>query len=113
MDPVDPGRPLVSMDWDSAPVAEAHGEGHTPGGRATVDQSNADRARRTDQSSVLAALRSLAANHNHARRSAKPAGSLRVAQHRLLEGVALECHKPQAVAAELVRREGKPLGLER
>jgi hypothetical protein len=117
MDPLEPGRLLVSMDRDSAPEVEAHGEGHIPAGQATVDQGNADRARCTDQSSVLAALSSLAANHNRSRRSAKLAGSLREAQHRPLEGLALECHtgKPQPAAAKLVRRDstGRPLGLER
>ena len=45
MDPLEPGRLLVSMDRDSAPEVEAHGEGHIPAGQATVDQGNADRAR--------------------------------------------------------------------
>jgi hypothetical protein len=98
MDPLEPGKLLVSMDRDSAPEVEAHGEGHTPAGRATVDQGNADRARRTDQSSVLAALRSVAA-------SAKRAGSLRVAQHRPWVELAVECHtgKAQLEGAELPR----------
>jgi hypothetical protein len=116
MDPLDPGRPLVSMDQDSAPEAEAYWEVHTPGGRATVDQGNADRARRTAQSTVLGAC-SPAANRNRADRSAKRAGSLQVAQHRPWEGLALECHtgKPQPTAAELVRRgpAGELPGLER
>ncbi len=118
MDWLDPGRPLVSMDQDSAVEVEAHREGRIPGGRATADLGNADRARRTDQSNVLVlAVCSLAAKHNRAGRSAKPAGSLPVARHRPLEGLALECHtgKPQPPAVELMRRDfaGKPLDLER
>ena len=115
MDQLAPGRPLVSMDQDRTLEVEAHREGRTPGGRATVDQGNAGRVRRTGQNNVVAVC-SLAAKHNRAHRSAKLAGSLRVAKHRLLEGLALECHtgKPQP-AAELVRRDtaGGPLGLER
>ena len=105
MDPLEPDKLLVSMDRDSAPEVEARGEGHTPAGRATVGQSNADRARRTDQSSFLAALCSLAANHNRSRRSAKRAGSLRVAQHRPLVELAVEWHtgKAQPEGAELPR----------
>ena len=105
MDPLELGRLLVSMDRDSAPEVEAHGEGHIPAGQATVDQGNADGARCTDQSSVLAALSSLAANHNRSRRSAKLAGSLRVAQYRPLVELAVECHtgKAQLEAAELPR----------
>ena len=105
MDPLEPGRLLVSMDRDSAPEVEAHGEGHIPAGQATVDQGNADRARCTDQSSVLAALSSLAANHKRSRRSAKLARSLRVAQYRPLVELAVECHtgKAQPAGAELSR----------
>jgi len=109
MDQLDPGRPLVSMDRDRALEVEAHREGR-------VDQGNAGRARRTGQSTVVA-VRSLAAKHNRAHRSAKLADSLREAQHRPLEGLALEYHtgKPRPAAAELVRRDtaGRPLGLER
>ena len=116
MDQLAPGRPLVSMDQDRTLEVEAHREGRTPGGRATVDQGNAGRARRTGQSNVVAVC-SPAAKHNRAHRSAKLAGSLRVAKHRPLEGLALECHtgKPQPGAAKLVRRDstGRPLGLER
>ncbi len=116
MDPLDPGRPPVSMDRDRPPEAEAYRDAHIPGGRATVAQRNADWARRPDQSNVLAVC-SLAAKHNRAHRSAKRAGSLRVAQHQPLEGLSLECHtgKRQPAAAELVRRDtaGEPLGLER
>jgi hypothetical protein len=113
MDPLDPGRSLVSMDQD--PGAEAYREAHTPVGPATVDQGSADRARRTDQSNVLEAVRSLIANHNRARRSAKPAGSLPVAEHRLLERLVLECHtgKPLPAAMELVRRDTAEIDLER
>ena len=104
------------MDRDRALAVEAHREGRTPGGRATVDPGNADRARRTDQSTVEAVC-SPAAKHNRAHRSAKLAGSLRVSQHRLLEGLAVEHHtgKPQPAAVELARRDtvGRPLGLER
>ena len=116
MDQLDPGRPLVSMDRDRTPEVEAHREGRTPGGRATVDQGNAGRARRTGQNNVVAVC-SLAAKHNRAHRSAKLAGSLRVAQRRPLEGLAVEHHtgKPQPAAVELARRDtaGRPLGLER
>jgi hypothetical protein len=116
MDPLDPGRRLVSMDRDNALEVEVHQEGRTPGGRATVDQGNADRARRTGQSTVLGVC-SPAANRNRAHRSAKRAGSLQVAHHRPWEGLALECHtgKPQPAAAELVRRgtAGELPGLER
>jgi hypothetical protein len=116
MDQLNPGRPLVSMDRDRTPEVEAHREGRTPGDRATVDPGNADRARRTDQSTVEAVCSS-AAKHNRAHRNAKLAGSLRVAQHRPLEGLALEGHtgSPLPAAAEMVRRDtaGRPLGLER
>jgi len=116
MDQLDPGRPLVSMDRDRTPEVEVPREGRTPGGRATVDQGNADRARRAVLSTVVAVC-SLAAKHNRAHRSAKLAGSLGVAQHRPLEGLALEGHtgNPQPAAAEMVRRDtaGRPLGLER
>ena len=91
MDQLDPGRPLVSMDRDRTPEVEVPREGRTPGGRATVDQGNADRARRAVLSTVVAVC-SLAAKHNRAHRSAKLAGSLGVAQHRPLEGLALEGH---------------------
>src|SRR5215472_6399031 len=111
MDQLDPGRPLVSKDRDRALEVEAHREGCTPGGRATVDQGNAGRARRPGPSTVVAVC-SPAAKHNRAHRSAKLAGSLWVAQHRPLEGLALERHagKPQPAAAEQVRRDtaGRP-----
>jgi hypothetical protein len=106
MDQLDPGRPLVSKDRDRALEVEAHQEGRTPGGRATVDQGNAGRARRTGPSTVVAVC-SPAAKHNRAHRSAKLAGSLWVAQHRPLERHA---GKPQPAAAEQVRRDtaGRP-----
>ena len=116
MDQLDPGRPLVSMDRDRTLEVEAHREGRTPGGRVTVDQGNAGRARHTDQSTDVAVC-SPAANHNRAHRSAKLAGSLWAVQHRPLEGLAQERHtgKPRPAAAKLLRRDstGRPLGLER
>jgi len=104
MDQLVPGRPLVSMDRDRALEVEAHREGRTPGGRTTVDPGNADRARRTDQSTVEA-VSSPAAKHNRAHRSAKLVGSLRVVQTRPLVELAVECHtgKAQLEAAELPR----------
>jgi len=92
------------MDRDCALEVEAHREGRTPGGRATVDPGNADRARRTDQSTVEAVC-SPAAKHNRAHRSAKLADSMRVAQHRPLVELAVECHtgKAQLEGAELPR----------
>ena len=122
MDQLDPGRPLLNRDRNSIPEAEAHRDGRTLGGSATVDQGNADRARRTDQRNVVAAVRTLGANHNRARRSAKSAGSLQAAQHRPLGGLALEGLAPerhtdrrQSAGAELVRlgTGGKPLSLAR
>ncbi len=117
MDWLDRGRPLVSMDLDSAPGAEAYREAHTPGDRANVDQGNGDQAPQTDQSNVLEAICSLAAKHSRARRSAKPADSLPAAEHRPLERLVLECHTgtPQPAAVELVRWDtaGKPIDLER
>lgn len=122
MDRLVPGRPLLNIHRDTAPEVEAHRGGRTPGGRATEDHGNAGQAHHTDKSNFAAAVRSLAANHNRARRNPKPAGSLPVAQHSsreelALEGLALECHrgKPQPAGAELGRRgtAGKPPGLER
>lgn len=122
MDQLVPGRPLLNSRRGTAPEVEAHQDGHKPEGRATVDQSSADQVRRSDTSNFLAAVRSLAANHSHARRrSAKPAGSLEVAQRRSLEEsapeeLALEYHrdKPQPAGADLGRwsTAGKQLGLE-
>lgn len=113
----DPDTLLASMVRDNAPEVEGHQEGHIPGGRANVDQGTADRARRSVQSNILAVVRSLAANHNRARRNAKPAGSLRVAQYQPSGSVVAECHTGKApwAGSELVRRgtAGKPLGLER
>ena len=69
-----------------------------------MDPGNADRARRTDQSTVEAVC-SPAAKHNRAHRSAKLAGSMRVAQNRPLVELAVECHtgKVQLEGAELPR----------
>ena len=104
MDQLDPGRPLVSKDRDRALEVEAHQEGRTPGGRATVDQGNAGRARRTGPSTVVAVC-SPAAKHNRAHCSAKLAGSWPVVLDRPLVELAVECHtgKAQLEGAELPR----------
>jgi hypothetical protein len=73
--------------------------------RATRVEGTSDQATRTDQSSALGEVRSLAANRNHAPRSAKSVGTLRVAQYQPWEPLAVRRHtgRVQRAGAERLR----------
>jgi hypothetical protein len=104
-DQLDLDRLVANMDRDSAPEPARHREGRTPVDRAILGKDTQDRAARTDLSNALAAVRSLVASRNRALRSAKSAGTLRVARHSLRGPLAAQHHmgEPQRVGAELLR----------
>ena len=90
---------------DRAPEPVKDREWSTAAGRATQGEGKSDRARRTDLNNALAAVRSLAANRNRARRSAKSVDTPRVAQHQPWEQLAAQHHTTelQRAVAELLR----------
>ena len=78
----------------------------TPRDRATRGEGTSDGATRTAQSNAAAECRP-AANRNRVRRNAKKGGSLRVAQHRPLVELVVECHTDKAQLEEAkLRRLG-------
>ena len=90
---------------DRAEGPATHLERRTPEDRAARGEDIPDEAIRSDQSNAPAAVRSPAANRNHARRNAKSVGSLRVAQHQPSEELAVEGHtgKARPAGAEVSR----------
>jgi hypothetical protein len=103
-DHLDLDRAVARMDRGSALGVVRHLERSTPGDRATLGEGTPGQVTRTDRSNALATVRSLAASHSRARRSAKPV-STRVARHPLSEALAAQHHRaePQRAGAELLR----------
>jgi hypothetical protein len=102
-----PDTLLVRKAQDRAEGPATHWEQRTPDeDRAARGEGIPDEAIRSDQSNAPAAVRSPAANRNHARRNAKSVGSLRVAQRQPLEEWAVVGHtgKAQPAGAEMSRR---------
>lgn len=101
----DPDRFAARMGRGRAPELVKDREWSTAGGRVTPGEGKSDRARRTDLNNAPAAVRSLAANRNRGRRSAKSMGTPRVVQHQPWEPLAAPHHTAelQRAVAQLLR----------